>query len=250
MANGDCHPPNQSNTRRDRIRSPSTKRGRPLTSETATDTPPWTIRSAISVLYWLLSRYGKETPAYGVLNVWSHFKVAWWRVSSGPANFFFLLSLCRFSRSQLSDANAPLLSVTALHSQRRNQLLEYLESPFDTLKLLTQRQQTKTNLIEHAKGKLLAEDKAINKRLTESCAELCNYNLKTDARILRSKDDVENWETWDSPILKEDVNKAVLMLKDGRSPGLDNIPPEIQKHGGHGIIDALTVVCHKIWTSG
>ena len=33
-------------------------------------------------------------------------------------------------------------------------------------------------------------------------------------------------------------------------PGVDDIPAEILKHGGPGIIDALTVVCQKIWTSG
>ena len=32
--------------------------------------------------------------------------------------------------------------------------------------------------------------------------------------------------------------------------GVDNIPAEILKHGGPGIIDALTVVYQKIWTSG
>ena len=38
------------------------------------------------------------------------------------------------------------------------------KTAFNTLKLLTQRQQTKTNLIENAQGKLLTEDKAIHKR--------------------------------------------------------------------------------------
>jgi hypothetical protein len=40
------------------------------------------------------------------------------------------------------------------------------------------------------------------------------------------------------------------LLKDGKSPGVDNIPAEILKHGGPVIIDALTVVCQKIWTTG
>ena len=73
---------------------------------------------------------------------------------------------------------------------------------------------------------------------------------KTDANILRSGDDVENRETGDSPILKEEVEKAARMLKDGKSPGVDNIPAEILKHGGPGIVDVSTVVCQKIWTRG
>ena len=68
--------------------------------------------------------------------------------------------------------------------------------------------------------------------------ELYNYQLKTVASSLKSEDDVENRETSDSPIHKERVEKAVRMLKDGKSPGVDNIPVEILKRGGPGIIDS------------
>ena len=54
---------------------------------------------------------------------------------------------------------------------------------------------------------------------------------------MKSEDDAENRETGDSPILKEEE-------------GVDNIPADILKYGGPGIIDILTVVCQKIWTSG
>ena len=79
----------------------------------------------------------------------------------------------------------------------------------------------------------------------EYCTELYNYKLQTDAGILKSEDDVANKETGDSPILKEEVQKADRR----KSPGVDNIPADILKRGGPGIIDALTVVCPKIWTS-
>ena len=36
------------------------------------------------------------------------------------------------------------------------------------------------------------------------------------------------------------------MLKDGKSPGVDNIPAKILKHGGPGIVDTLS---RPIWTS-
>ena len=49
----------------------------------------------------------------------------------------------------------------------------------------------------------------------------------------RREEDVENRETEESPILKEEVGKAVRMLKYGKSPGVDNIPAEILKHAGH-----------------
>ena len=91
-------------------------------------------------------------------------------------------------------------------------------------------------------GKLLTEDKEIHKCWTEHCTELYNYKLKTDASILKSEGDVENRQTGESSILKEEVEKAIRMLKDGKSPGVENIPAEILKHGGQSIIDALTVV--------
>ena len=82
------------------------------------------------------------------------------------------------------------------------------KAAFNTLKLLAQRQQTKTNVFENAKGKLLTYDKALHKRWTEYCTELYNYKPKTDVTILRSGDDVENRETGDSPIFKEELEKS------------------------------------------
>ena len=45
--------------------------------------------------------------------------------------------------------------------------------------------------------------------------------------------------------LKEEVEKAVRMLKDGKSPGVDNVAAEILKYAGPDIIDTLTIVCEK-----
>ena len=70
-----------------------------------------------------------------------------------------------------------------------------------------------------------------------------------DGIILQSGDGVENREPGDSPILEEEVEKAVRMLKDGKAPGVDNIPAEILKHGGPSILDTLTIVCQQIPTS-
>ena len=63
---------------------------------------------------------------------------------------------------------------------------------------------------------------------------------------------MKTWKTerGDSPILKQEVDKAVRMMKDGKSPGVDSISSEILKHGGAGIIDAFTVVCQTFWTTG
>ena len=59
------------------------------------------------------------------------------------------------------------------------------KAAFNTLKLLTQRQQTK-KLIENMKGKL-TEESDTHKRWTEYCMELYNYKLKTYANILKNE---------------------------------------------------------------
>ena len=85
---------------------------------------------------------------------------------------------------------------------------------FHTLKLLTQRQQTKKKAIHKQIHKsttnpqtIHKSKKAIHKRWTEYCTELYNWKLKTNANasILKSEDDVENRETGDLTILKEEV---------------------------------------------
>ena len=39
------------------------------------------------------------------------------------------------------------------------------------------------------------------------------------------------------------------MLKEGKSPGNDNIPSELIKHRGNSVANILTVLCQKSLTS-
>ena len=57
----------------------------------------------------------------------------------------------------------------------------------------------------------------------------------------------QNTDTDDElPIL---VVNAIKTLKEGKSPGIDNIPSELIKHGGTAIIRMLTAICQKAWVS-
>ena len=67
--------------------------------------------------------------------------------------------------------------------------------------------------------------------------------IKTDANILKNEDVIENGETGKAS------TESNMDVKNDKSPGVDDIPAEVLRHGGPGIIDALTVVCQKIWTS-
>ena len=51
------------------------------------------------------------------------------------------------------------------------------------------------------------------------------------------------------PILKTEIEKAVKSLKKGKSPGNDNIPGELVQAGGEKVIEILTLICNRIWTT-
>ena len=60
----------------------------------------------------------------------------------------------------------------------------------------------------------------------------------------------KNRETGETLILKEEVEKAIRMLKNVGSPAVNNILADILKYGEIGVINALTVICQKICTRG
>ena len=49
------------------------------------------------------------------------------------------------------------------------------------------------------------------------------------------------------PILESKVEAAIQALKMGKSAGIDNIPAELIKAGGHIVIQILLDICNKIW---
>ena len=57
-------------------------------------------------------------------------------------------------------------------------------------------------------------------------------------------------DTYNYPILREEVEAAVKSLKKGKSPGIDNIPGELVQEGGGAVIRALHKICNNIWQTG
>ena len=51
-------------------------------------------------------------------------------------------------------------------------------------------------------------------------------------------------------ILREEVEAAVKSLKKGKSAGVDNIPAELLQQGGEAMVNALLIICNKIWWTG
>ena len=63
-------------------------------------------------------------------------------------------------------------------------------------------------------------------RWTEYCSDLYNYRIQGNEEVLDVSTTEEDTTDNDDSILKEEVTEAIKFLKVGKSPGVDNIPPE------------------------
>ena len=115
------------------------------------------------------------------------------------------------------------------------------------VKDLTTVKRGKATTVQDRSGKCLTEVRQILNRWTEHCSELYNYKTSGDPLVLNCpQTDTED----DHPILRREVEDALLSLKKGKSAGVDNIPAEMVHAGGENVITALTTICNKIWQTG
>ena len=122
---------------------------------------------------------------------------------------------------------------------------------FKTIKDLTQSKTTRTTVIEDKDGNLLTDRAAISNRWKEYCEELYNYQLTSDKDLLgRLRSLSSANEEDDPPILASEVATAIESLKDGKSPGIDNVPAELIKKGGQTTIEIYTKLCNEVWSTG
>ena len=64
--------------------------------------------------------------------------------------------------------------------------------------------------------------------------------------ILNNTDILSKESDTDPTILKSEVSDAIQTLKEGKSPGIDNIPRELIKHGESSTTKFLTQICQNI----
>ena len=118
---------------------------------------------------------------------------------------------------------------------------------YQLVKDLTTEKQGKSSTIQDKLGKCLKEENEILNRWTEYYSDLYNYETGGDPTVLdcpQTPDDKHH------PILQEEVEAAVKVLKRGKSARVDNIPAELVQAGGDAMIDILTSICNKIWKIG
>ena len=112
---------------------------------------------------------------------------------------------------------------------------------YQLVKDLTTEKQGKSTSIQ------VREVSEILNRWTEYCSDLYNYETDGDPIVL---DCPQIPDEEHHPILQEEVEAAVKALGMGKSAGVDNIPAELVQAGGKAMIDILTSICNKIWTTG
>ena len=54
----------------------------------------------------------------------------------------------------------------------------------------------------------------------------------------------------DDPPIREEIKKATMQLKVGKSPGIDGIPAEVYQHGGEAVLDKLQDLFTNCWEKG
>ena len=94
---------------------------------------------------------------------------------------------------------------------------------------------------------LLMDGKYILNRWREHYSVLLNVNNPSDRQILDripQRDPIPQMDTL--PTLQE-VEHAVLTLKNRKSPGVDGVPAEVWKHGGPTITKRLHELIWSIW---
>ena len=54
----------------------------------------------------------------------------------------------------------------------------------------------------------------------------------------------------DDPPICEEIMKATMQLKVGKSPGIDGIPAEVYQHGGEAVLGKLQDLFTNCWEKG
>ena len=123
-----------------------------------------------------------------------------------------------------------------------------VDQPADQIvKDLTITKKGRASTIQDKSGKSLTEDQEILTRWTEYCSDLYNHETQGDCAVLIGP---QSTNQDNLPILREEVEAAVTSLKKRKSAGVDNIPAELVQAGGEAMIDALHIICSKIWQTG
>ena len=113
---------------------------------------------------------------------------------------------------------------------------------YSLVKELTQKSSARSDVINDKSGATLTESADIKTRWVEYCSEL--YEQKNaEEPTVTDPDDLE----CEPPPLLDEIRKAVHEIRNGKSPGYDDIPGELWKASGEEGINIMWKLCTNIW---
>ena len=89
------------------------------------------------------------------------------------------------------------------------------------------------------------------RRWREHFEGVLNWNdPETCCEDLDDLEDIEELEIEKGDVSREEIQRAIKNLKNGKAAGSDKICPEMIKHGGEEMLEQLARLCNKVWRLG
>lgn len=113
---------------------------------------------------------------------------------------------------------------------------------FKTLRSITKKSSAQCPVIKDHDGKILTESQEIKDRWKTYCEELYKKDDKVNSHPFPIQKDED-----EPPILLAEVMSAIHKLKNGKSPGCDDVPAELIKATGATGAKLMLKICNSIW---
>lgn len=97
--------------------------------------------------------------------------------------------------------------------------------------------------------RVLKDQSSILETWAEHFNTLLNQDSDADHTILQQLPELPQIDHRNQPPTFHEVLSAVQSLKNNKSPGINNVPAELLKHGGYLCTGALHQYITKIWTN-
>ena len=117
------------------------------------------------------------------------------------------------------------------------------KKPFKILRELTEKRTMTAGVINDVDGNTLMEAEDIKRRWAEYCENLYKCQQQEDEGRHLSEDNVAE----ESPPLRSEVSWAMDKIKNGKSPGIDDIPIKLLKAAGEEGVTIMWRLCKMIW---
>ena len=124
------------------------------------------------------------------------------------------------------------------------------KTPFKIVKELTGVNSNNKVPIKDKYGKVLSSEEEQNHRWIEHFREVLNQPDPPSFLNFDSYGVMQPLEVNTGEIRITEVLKAIKTLKNNKAPGIDNITPEVLKHGGPGMAQELCHLFNIVWNSG